>query len=191
MKKRGGFQLSMNFIVIIVISIAILILSISFISKIMSASRTQVAEADAASSQEIARLLNSGQAVAVSPTNIDGSGVVVLGIMNDGSVDDAGFDNNFGFRVTYDDCDGGCGSGSPGTWVSRSGADEDVYLIPEFESDEFLISVNPESGAPEGTYVFNVDVRKDNKRPGNEEIIYDDLDKDEKYKSLLKFYVKI
>ena len=152
----------------------------------MSASKRQVAEADAESKMEIARLLNSGQAVAVSPTNIDGAGVVILGIMNDG---DAGV-NGFGYRVTYDSCEGaGCG-GSPSSWVTRAGVDSDVYTIPEYESDEFLISVNPASGASEGIYIFNVDVRKSSVSEISPIIDYSPSG-DVRYKSLLKFYVKI
>ena len=190
MPKRGGIELSTNFLVIIILSMLIFALGIVFIQKISSSSSAKVDQVDEQTRRELLRLLNEGEIVAIAPTTIHRQGVVLLMIANDGSVDS----NKFGFKVFYDDCfNGPCGAPSPIDWISypAKGHEDDPFEIKPHESKEFLIAVNPKGNPPSGTYVFDVDVRYDSP-PHDGRIIHDELhpDVDDLY-SRLKFYIKI
>ena len=203
MSKKGGFELSTNFLVIIIISIAILVLGIAFITRIGFFSEKKVAEADANAKREIDELLRQGEMVAVAPINVYGQGVVVLGIVNDGSVKlrNGAIVEKFGFKVRYKTAfkangDEFTGADLPPTvdpdnWISYEWnrvEETNPYTIPNSESGEFMIAVNP-GDAPSGTYVFDVDVRSNS--DGNNRITFTFSGGDAPYKSLLKFYVII
>lgn len=188
MPKRGAIQLSVGFIVLIILSIAIFALAIVFTQKLFSASSRKVDEVGEQARQEIQRLANQGQTVAIAPTTIQGQGTVLLMITNDASIDS----NKFGFKVPYDNCfSGACGAPSPIDWVSYStkGSEDDPFEIEPYESREFLIAVNPTGNSP-GTYVFDVDVRWNS--IDDPVIVYQGLptNVDALY-SRLKFYVKV
>lgn len=194
MQKRGGLQLSVNFIVILILSIAILGFGIVFIARIHSSSRGITDQVDQRTRQELLRLRNEGKTVAFAPTIIREQGVVMLMITNDGSVDSS----KFGFRVTFDvafardrsmiiiDPD------IPDNWIARAGTESTAYEIKPRESKEFLIAVKPTGNPPSGTYIFNVDVRYDDDQDGSIAYHSDGIsNEDPRYKSLVKFYVKV
>lgn len=190
MPKRGAIQLSVSFIVILILSIAIFGMGVFFVQKIHSSAGSKVDQADEQAKMEMARLRNEGETVALAPETIQEQGAVLLMIANDGSAGSS----KFGFKVFYDTCfNGPCGAASPIDWISypSKGNEDNPFEIRPYESDEFMIVVNP-TGNSAGTYVFDVEVRYDSNMIGGS-IEYSDsgIDEDELYKSSLKFYVKV
>jgi len=177
----------MNFIVILILSIAIFGMGIGFVAKVHFSSSKKVDQVDQQAKLELARLRNEGETVALAPETIRRQGTVLLVIANDRSVSSS----KFGFKVFYDTClNGPCSATSPIDWISYSakGSEDRPFEIVPYESREFLIAVNPK-GNSAGTYIFYVDVRWDSVEDG---IIQDEShpDTDALY-SRLKFYVKI
>ncbi len=192
MSKRGGLQLSVNFTIVLILSVAALAMGIVFIRRIHSSSGGIAEHIDEQTKQELLRLRNDGWSVALVPKNVERRGVVALMITNDGSVDI----NEFGFKVSFDVAFANDRNEIPidpdvaNRWILRPGSEDTAYEIKPRESREFMIAVNPTGKPQPGTYIFNVDVRYESNGVPN--IQYGmGAGKDELYKSLLKFYVKV
>jgi len=194
MLKRGAIQLSTNFIVILILSVAALAIGVVFIDRIHSSSSGIAEHIDAQTKQELLRLRNAGRSVALAPAIVRERGVAALMIANDGSVGS----NEFGFRVSFNSAFASDRSEITidpdivNSWIARPGSESTVYEIEPHESMEFLIAVNPAGNPPRGMYIFNVDVRYD--EDGDGSIAYASspfVPEDGKYKSLMKLYVRI
>jgi len=188
MSKRG-LQLSVNFTVILILSIATLSMGIVFIRRIHSSSGGIAEHIDEQTKQELLRLRNDGWSVALVPKNVAGQGVVALMIANDDSVDT----NEFGFRVSFNVAFANDRSeilidpDVANRWILRPGSEDTAYEIKPRESREFMIAVNPTGKPQHGTYIFNVDVRYESN--GAPSIQYAGMD-DSSYRSIMKFYVR-
>lgn len=188
MPKRGAIELSTGFMVMLILGIVVFGMGIYFVQKLFFSADSKVDQADDQAKLDMARLRNDGQTVGLAPQTIRRQGTVLLMITNDAIVSS----NQFGFKVSYDDCfNGDCSAASPMDWVTYStkGSEDEPIEIEPYESREFMIAVNARN-APSGTYVFDVDVRWDSKP--DRTIVYQGMPSvvDSLY-SKLKFYVRI
>lgn len=183
MKKRAAFELSVTFLVILIICIVIFSLSVHMIKKFFTHAETIKMTYDEKTEKEIERLLYDGSRVAVpfdKKTIYNGKsdtfGIGILNMLNTGPNND--FKINVSFNKAFDRrneliCSASelgrppslCGF--PNTWLQTTtgmGGESGVSIIKRIKNNEqerFLLGVNVKN-ALSGTYIFDLDVRYEN-----------------------------
>ncbi|MBW2989624.1 hypothetical protein KY358_04885 [Candidatus Woesearchaeota archaeon] len=178
MNRRSALQLSVNFIVILIICIVVFTFSIYILRRMFSHAETIKMTYDERAEKEIERLLDDGSRVAVpfdtkSIFNGD-SGTFGLGVLNIlGTSSSNTFQINISFNKAFGrDNDLLCSlsnkdtslCGNPESWLQSSSGGNIGYgllfnrSIRNNEQEKFLLGVGVKN-APSGTYIFDLDVR--------------------------------
>ncbi len=181
MTRKASFQLSVNFLVILIICIAIFSFSVFILKKFFTQAETIKMTYDERTEQEIERLLDDGSRIAIpfdKKTINNGDfktfGIGVLNILNTGESNN--FMINVSFKKAFDKrnepiCDimhGGIdmytvNCGSPETWLQTTAGTptgQGVSIrktIKNNEQEKFLLGVDVKN-APAGTYIFDLSV---------------------------------
>jgi len=165
---KKAIELSVNFLVVIILSLFVFGLGIVFVNKIFSSANKQVYEMDLQTKEELARLLDSGDKVAmpffqktVAHGNTATFGIGVLNQLDQGKFG-SGYDNDFkvivNFDKAYDNQNGEITSSSdPGTWLTY---DTNKHEIKMNEQATYTIAMTPPRSPlpPSGVYIFNAAV---------------------------------
>lgn len=185
MNKRG-MELSTNFIVILIISMAILAFGIYFINMIFSSVAEQKLALDSQTEAQLERLMDDGGKVVIpiksktiAPGDLDTFGIGVLNVLDTQS---------FSIAITYSDAFNAanqqidCVSDCP-TWILTTSSTTPIsdgviiqQTIGKNQKKKMLLGILPSDNAKPGTYIFDVDVTKQD---------------GVKYDSKHKIYVKI
>lgn len=177
MNKKAAIELSVNFLVIIIICIVVFGFSIYIIKRFFTHAETIRMTYDERTEKEIERLLDDGSRVAIpfdEKTIYNGEFKTFgIGIMNTLNIAER---NNFRITISFDKaydkndvklCDirnhdtGNCGE--PGTWLQTTaavGGTVGLFFdkkIKNNEQEKFLLGVDVKN-APSGTYIFNLNV---------------------------------
>lgn len=177
MNKKATFQLTLNFLVIIIISLVVFGFSVYLIKKFFTHAETIKMTYDERTEKEIERLLDDGSRIAIpfdKKTIHNGEfktfGIGILNMLNIGPSDN--FRVNISFNKAFDKrnnelCNINKGDtvkcGSPGTWLQTTTGVGDVSgaviekRIKNYEQEKFLLGVDVK-GAPSGTYIFDLNV---------------------------------
>ena len=181
MDKRAAFNLTVNFLVIIIIAMVVFGFSVFIIKKFFTHAETIKMTYDERTEKEIERLLDDGSKVAIPfdkktiPNGeFDTFGIGILNIL------DTGPSNNFRIDISFNkafdkrnneicsiiagntnDCS------NPETWIQTTTgtflpSPEDHILrtektIRNYEQEKFLLAIDVKN-APQGTYIFDVEV---------------------------------
>jgi hypothetical protein len=179
MNKRAAFQLSVNFLVIMIISIVVFASSIYLINKFFTQAETIKLTYDGRTEKEIERLLDDGSRIAIpfdKKTISNGEsktfGIGILNVLNTGASND--FDINISFNKAFDNRNNEICTivnldtcGYPQTWLQTSSGTQGLSeisiqkTIPNNQQEKFLLGVEVK-GAPKGTYIFDLDVKYNN-----------------------------
>jgi hypothetical protein len=174
MRKKATFQLSVNFIVIIVICLVIFIFSIFFIKNFFTHATDLKDLWDERTQSEIEKILDDGSRVAlpfdkktIIAGEFDTFGVGILNVMD--NYNPANFRAEFKFNKAFDKADnpiciGPSDCGPPDTWLQTTDgkgiAHQGITVeknIKAFEQSKFLLGVLPKD-ADKGIYIFNLNV---------------------------------
>lgn len=181
--NKKAIQLSINFLVIVIISLAIFGMGIVFVNKIFFSAGKKIAEMDLKTKEELAMLLDEGDKVAMpffQKTVIHGKTATFgIGILNTKSA--AAFTVVVKFDEAYDKankkiCDfsdwehgegpyasEGCKSDPDGVYTDQNdngwlAYDHSPHTIEPNEQGKYTIAINSEKDTPRGVYIFNVAV---------------------------------
>ncbi len=168
--KKKGFELSINFLVTLIITIVVFVLAISFAYNFFSKSSVLTASIDQQTTAALrSMIMDQGMKVAVYPTQIEYKGkqeVMGIGILNI-----LGAQTDFIITVQCKTCIGtGC------SCSSMKAVYNNKLTIPN-NKDDVAVLVIKSNGANPGTYIFDVTVTY----PGSSD----------PYGGLQKVYVKI
>ena len=177
--KKAGFQLSVSFLVTLIITIAIFTFSISMLRKFFGHAEDVKMVWDERSEKEIERLMDDGSRIAIPfdkktirNGEFDSFGIGILNILNTGAT------NNFEITVKFNkafrkdnspicDISDSSNCGQPEGWLLTSGGTdiaEGVNInmpVSNNEQRKFLLGVEV-GGADKGTYIFDMLVCADN-----------------------------
>ncbi len=156
MNKRG-FELSVNFIVTLILAIVVLSFGIYFVRLIYEGSTEMKMVLDQQTEMELERLMDSGEKITLYPgrRTVDNGKMASFGL---GVLNVVGGTETFKVKITSGM------AGSDITWVQTSeGPNEFPLNIANNAKKKILIGITPTSGS--GTYVFNVDVEKSDGTP--------------------------
>jgi len=173
--NKKGIELSVNFLVIIIISLAVFAMGIVFVNKIFFSAAEKVAQMDLQTKDELARLLDQGDKVAMpffQKTVIHGKTATFgIGVLNMFGLSKfaTGKDDNFKiiveFDAAYDKNDDDICTSSPcdpdGSRTSGDGwlaYDKSEHKIEMNEQGAYTIAINPPRAADTGVYIFNAAV---------------------------------
>jgi hypothetical protein len=177
MNRKAALQLSMSFLVIIIICIVVFSFSIYTIRRFFTQAEIIKMTYDERTEKEIERLLDDGSRIAIpfdKKTISNGEfktfGIGILNMLNIGSSND--FRINISFNKAFDKrndliCsapDDTFPCGNPSTWLQTTAGlgDESGVVIEKTiknnEQEKFLLGINVK-GAPSGTYIFDLDVK--------------------------------
>lgn len=174
MSKKAALQLSVNFLVILIICIVIFSSSIYIMRKFFQHAEDIKMVYDERTEKEIERLLDDGSRVAIpfdKKTIYNGEfktfGIGVLNML------DTSFDNEFVVNISFkkaynkdniDLCVSPSHCGRPNTWLQTTDSfgDEGSGIkisrtIYNNEQEKFLVGVGPKD-APSGIYIFDLNV---------------------------------
>ncbi|MBW2974967.1 hypothetical protein KY366_04585 [Candidatus Woesearchaeota archaeon] len=191
MNKKSALQLSVSFIVIIIICLVVFISSIYIVRRFFTHAEDIKRIYDERAEKEIERLLDDGSRVAIPfdrKTIVNGDfntfGIGVLNMLGTGPSNK--FMINISFNKAYDRLDSLiCQSsdpntdscGNPETWLQTTAGIGDesgiIKMIRNNEQEKFLLGIGVKN-APAGTYIFDVVVRYYN---GTDWVQYDTLHK--------------
>lgn len=165
MRKRG-FELSINFLIVVILSIALLFMGVIFFNKILKGATDIKESYDQRTEEELEALMLQGERVAIpfvkKETRKGGKVIFGLGIYN--TKDDA---TSYNFRVDIQ-----CSTAFVGTEPKNycdsyfSGGDNIIYYTKDPNTDDITIKNNERhkmpiaitfpTNAEVATYVFNV-----------------------------------
>ena len=155
MKK--GIQLSMNFLVTIIIAIVILVLGILVLRQFIGGAEELKTDLDERTEAQLSNLLSAGQQVAVTfntqTIKRGKSHLFGLGILNIG--DDP--PNSFEISLTFKNTDAPAPYGDPGDWTRYN---SESFSIERSEQHSEPVLIQVADDAPSGTYIFDVAVTK-------------------------------
>ncbi|MEA2037531.1 MAG: hypothetical protein U9O94_08530 [Nanoarchaeota archaeon] len=183
--NKKAIQLSVNFLVTMVITIVIFSFSIYMVKKFFTHAEDIKMTYDQRTEKEIERLLDDGSRIAipfdkktVNNGDFETFGIGVLNVLNSGESNDFEVLINFSkaFRGSTKLCQGSLGGslppegcGNPDTWLqttSSSGQDGIGVTVQKTvrnnEQERFLLGISPDRARP-GTYVFDMIVCVDDK----------------------------
>jgi len=190
--NKKAFLLSINFVVILIISIIVFTIGLYVVNRFFEFAKEEKLRWDDLTRREIDAALDSGDRIAIpryKKTLANGEfasfGVGILNVLQGGERD---FRVRIDFVLASDRTGEFCNAGSPGdcgnpdSWL-RTVYDETPPInftlqIKNNEKRDFLVGVDV-IGAPSGTYVFNVDID------------YDDAGAWKDYDTLHKIYVDV
>jgi len=177
MNRKSAFQLSISFVVMIIIAIVVFSFSVYIVKKFFTHAEDIKLTYDERTEQEIERLLDDGSRVAVPRErktivngNFDTFGVGILNVI--GKAPRNEFMLNVSFSKAFDKknvqlCDilagDTYGCGSPQNWLQTFAGTADPSgavikkVVKNNEQEKFLLGVDV-NDAPSGTYIFNLDV---------------------------------
>lgn len=173
--NKKAIELSVNFLVIIIISLAVFIMGIVFVNKIFLSAGKKVAEMDTQTQNELARLLDEGDKVAMpffQKTVIHGKTASFgVGVLNQLDISKffTGYVNKFKLVVEFDEAyekdnptaicawnDLPCGGWTdPDVEVIYDQIEHD---IEPYEQGMYTIAISPPKDTPQAVYIFNVAV---------------------------------
>lgn len=204
MKRKAALNLSVSFLVIIIICIAIFSFSIYFLKKFFTHAEEIKMVYDERTEKEIERILDDGSRVAIpfdKKTIYNGEfktfGIGVLNMLNTGPSNN--FEIYIYFNKAYDkentkicEAPNPCWSTYPNDWLIISSGTQDSVsgvtipkIIKNNEQEKFLLGVEPKNALP-GIYIFDLMVCVDagaaieddtSKCPGSLPDPYDNLHK--------------
>ena len=176
MNKRAAFQLSVNFLVIMIISIVVFASSIYLINKFFTQAETIKLTYDERTEKEIERLLDDGSRIAIpfdkkaiSNGEFKTFGIGILNVLNTGTSND--FDISINFNKAFDNRNNEICTivdpipcGNPQTWLQTTtgsgttGSELSIQkTIQNNQQEKFLLGVEVKN-APKGTYIFDLRV---------------------------------
>ena len=174
--NKKAIELSINFLVIIIVSLAVFGMGILFVNKIFFAAGKKITEMDQQTKEELARLLDDGSKVAMpffQKTVIHGNTATFgIGVLNTlGSAKDFTVVVKFDEAFKKDDtsiCNAGdtndCGSDPDGAGTPTDNGwlayDHNLHNINNNEQKIYTIAISPPKSPlpPAGTYIFDVAV---------------------------------
>ena len=159
--KKGSVQLSMSFLITIIISITLLIAGIALIKNFYTSAIETQRDLDERTQQRLAELLNEGQQLAIpfSQQTIErGSGYVFgLGVLNIG--EDTAFTVKIEVSTVFDESNKEVPNAvalvNPASWLRY---DDTPQMIGKNEQRVINILADVPKDAPSGLYNFNVEV---------------------------------
>ena len=167
LQKKAGIQLSVNFLVMLIIAIVVFGSSMYMIKKFFMQADTIKMTYDERTEKEIERLLDDGSKVAIPfDKKIIGNGefktfgIGVLNVLNTGVSNDFEITVSFGKafnKLNTEICtvSNPC-IPSPNTWLqTTSGTMPIQKSVKNNEQEKFLLGVGV-NNAPQGTYIFNL-----------------------------------
>jgi hypothetical protein len=185
-KHKRAMELSINFIVLMILGIAMLAGSIMLVNKVFLSAKTYKATVDAQTNEQIRKLITSGDdLVVVYPdrmrVNGGETGVFAVGVQN--TLQDPSFDDNYCLEIMFssavtsvgktDICSEDNGKGVRECKIidAEKHADKDIpepwlvynagpLNIPKNKVGTFAVNINPAKAYPSGLYAFNVKVYK-------------------------------
>lgn len=187
MNKKATFQLSVSFIVIMIISIAIFASSVYMVKRFFTQAEIIKMTYDDRAEQEIERLLDDGSRIAIPfdqkriPNGeFETFGIGVLNVLNTDPSND--FRIDIKFKKAFDRkniqiCTSGCGP--PNTWLQTTGGQGGssgvsiTKTIRNNDQEKFLLGVGVKD-ALKGTYIFDMNVTY---REGVDWVSYDNIHK--------------
>lgn len=154
-KSKKGMELSVNFIVMLILAIVVFGLSVALTYNFMRSAAETQKQLDQQTKAQILDALDTGAKVAVIPDSIEikpgKSDIVGVGIRN---IQDSG--DAFKINVLFDDAfDKNGAIISPqnnGAWFVYP----DQKTIKKFERDIVRVAFNIPGGTKSGTYIYNV-----------------------------------
>ena len=155
--KKGDISLSMNFLVVIIISIVVLGMGLTLLYKLFSTAEEQKAQLDAKTEDELRRLLiDQGKQVALPFNTVSLHGkesyIFGLGILNIDTDND-----QFMVSVSLATTDPAGITIDPSEWLLYF---QDQFTIPSGGHKTIPILVEVPGDAPNGKYIFDVEVRR-------------------------------
>ncbi len=160
--KKGAIGLSINFIVIVVISLVILGLGIAFLYQLVGGAKETKAILDSKTQSQLERLLvDEGKKVAlpshsasVYPGDFKS---FAIGVLN---IDETDFGKTFNLDVklskAFDSSDKEISNSGADSWLIF---DKGPYTIEENDNKIIPIGINVPKTAKKGTYIFNAEVK--------------------------------
>jgi len=200
-KNKKAIQLSMNFLVSIIIGVALLSMGIVFLEKMREGGENLQQKLDEQTISELERIMIRGQRVAIAfrskKVKAGDTAVFGLGVLN--TLED---DQDFVINVTFDKAYGkdkreicnGDGDNCPdNNWVLFTSEDRQ---IKSNENEKYAIAVTPDKNAKQGVYIFNVYVcrtdESDYKSPCNGKDNSDNPKLEELYDDAIhKIYIEV
>jgi len=176
MHKRG-VELSINFVVTLIIALIVFAAGIVLISRFFASAEETMLQLDAATERQLEGLLDTGERIVVlgrnsfSKTEIispGGTAQFGIGVLNVESSD------QFSVRITLaDGYDEGNRKITPlENWIIQSAESTSTNsplsiskTIPQNTKEKILLGITPPSAAQKGTYIFNVDVCRNQNNP--------------------------
>lgn len=162
MKKKAAIQLSVNFLVVIIISIIVLSMGFLLLNRMTSGGAEQVSEMDAKLESQIERLLTDSSLPVAIPIrqkeiargDMDQFGVGVVNYEDEGSTE-------FSVGVHADECfdeeGNSCNKDDVKVMSSFDLANDDESKDIEFQKNaKFVVPIKVDDNADSGMYVFNV-----------------------------------
>ncbi|MBT7902978.1 hypothetical protein HN587_03870 [Candidatus Woesearchaeota archaeon] len=165
-KNKKGIQLSINFIVMLILAISMFGGGLVFLKKFFSKTQDMKGSLDSQTEQQIEKLLDSGSLVVIPihtkeifRSKSDTFGVGVLADVTANYILEAQFQTAFAKdKTTICSPNSGC---SVESWLLMgSGELIESKKISKNEKGRFLIMVDVPSDAKRGTYVFKLQVHK-------------------------------
>ena len=168
MDKKGALELSINFIVMLVLCIIVLGLGIAFAKQFFEQAHGISKELDKQTIQQLENLMAAGKQVAVpfsTKTASSGETVVYgLGIMNNVAGSSNDFTIDVTFKNAYDKNENEITGSNADQWIVQ---DTRTVQVKINEKARFSIVISvPKRTAP-GTYIFDVSVMHDSKAYGD------------------------
>ena len=169
--NKKAFALSVNFVVILIISIIVFTIGIYIVNRFFEFAKEEKLRWDDLTRREIDAALDSGDRIAIpryKQTLANGEfvsfGIGILNVLQGVERDfNIKIDFTLASRDGYEICNSGTADtcGNPDSWL-RTAYDEEPPIefpikIKNNEKKDFLVGVDVH-GAQSGTYVFNVDI---------------------------------
>ena len=178
--KRGAIQLSMNFLVTIIIALALLALGIVLLRQFVSVTVETHNELNERTQDRISELLNQGQQIVIpfsSQTLRRGDSYIFgIGVMN--IMDESAFEVTAGLSGAFHPDDtplsqAELSEADPSSWPR---VDSAQFTLKKNEAQSKTLFIKVPTTAPSGTYIFNVMVYK-NPPPYDQTTLYDTVRK--------------
>ncbi|MBT3813815.1 hypothetical protein HOE37_04955 [Candidatus Woesearchaeota archaeon] len=173
MNKKAAIGLSINTLVVVIISLVVLAGGITLLYKFIGGAEEIKGELDAKTKTELERLLvDQGKPVAlplhVAYVNRGEQHVFGIGILNIGGVGDK-FNIEVGLSKVLDETESQVSVSGTDTWLLFNTKSIKI-LEGEHVSESILVNV-PKT-APNGQYIFSVKIFSDSKQYGNTQKFY-------------------
>lgn len=206
-KTKKAMELSINFVVMLILAIAVFSLGLVFITNLFSKAEDIKFRLDSQSESELKSIINGGKQIAIFPSRFTVKKgtykIIGVGILN--SLKTPGDTDNFQTTAYFvkaidnendiicdSDNENSCfkNSGDVDTWLmtetqkNKETGVKTITTIPKNTQQEILIAANIPKDVKSGTYIFGVDVSYDKDPDENSQIW-------KKYGSTERFYLII